>query len=1089
MLPPSAATSRLRRALGALALTFAACAGEPTPLPPDAGSGPKFVDPANTLAPKGTLQGAVVDAYDQVPLPGAKVTLNYGGASKTYTTGADGTFSFTDIPASANPNGDEAATGQYTVVLDLTGVSVDGRKYKPYRTQRVSVQFTQLTQPVAAGGAGAQAPVADRNPVSYLVSNVNFNVQQARARVSGRVVSAPDLAPIETQVLLVAVSASGTVPAGATAAVAISEAATGTFTFTDIEEGLNYRIAPADQGLVLDLSSSNNYAGNSFYAAELGATTVVPTVVVLPRPAQDTREPYVVSVSPRDEEVLPRAQANANISLTFSEAMNTVRPQDAVLGIYRLGRRGQPDDAIQPAVPFVASWDATGKVLTVDPRQDLLPGYRYTLIVSNGGLLDAAGNARTGSVPGTSPQQLDALAVTGADTDLDFAVSAEAGELVVTNLAQEPDTADNVAASTAVRASVLEQRADATERSFMTHLAAGDYDSAAGSHCAYIAWTAPAEPVVRYQVYARTSSPGGAVALANHAGSLVVARRMPLAGTRTGYQVCLDELSAVFTNAPAVTAPLPNTTWDNGLSVDLGVAATNLDGVEGPITWTTVKDNTAPALRFGGFGFDTTFNPFNGAQDAIALSDNAGCTSPVLNRVMCPQLPSTDFAGMVASGFGQRLLLFELSEVVDPASVVQANVKLSTGLLPTRLTLADPNTVGGSTESDAAISGAAPYEVVNGRTKHIAVKVDNFFGIDTGDVFSLRQSDSAGIRDLAGNVAKDDGVSKAPFVDNAAPLMKAASYDAGANTLTFTFTRRLNVVKDADPTRGNFDRSLLAFDTAFFDETRAGLQTVNHSYNAHGDSQLVFQFTDVGYMRGFNSAHPSCASLGGTRVRLNGVGNVDVVDSNGTLGATSSSDTGIQAYVNVLRDPAQPNAGGAYMPGAGEVGTRSTFEDKIGPRLSSAFADRSLSLANNAFGVLGNDTSIALSVDVRLTEPATPAEVSDVAKWNLKLVDLGVDGWTGNQGSETAAANASATLTSVVLNNTLSACSTVPTYRVSFLITNNDASPRAFGVGEISLSPTVTDLAGNVGSGNLTYTYNPTRTDAAGNTVPGWARN
>ncbi|MEN9797507.1 MAG: Bacterial Ig-like domain, partial [Pseudomonadota bacterium] len=1058
MLSPSAASSRLRRALGVLALTLAACAGEPTPLPPDAGSGPKFVDPTNTLAPKGTLQGAVVDAYDQVPLPGAKVTLNYDGASKTYTTGADGTFSFADIPASANPNGDEAATGQYTVVLDLTGVQLEGRKYKPYRTQRVSVQFTQLTQPVAAGGAGAQAPVADRNPVSYLVSNVTFSVQQARARVSGRLLSAPDLKPIEAQVLLVAASSTGTVPAGATAAVALADATTGAFTFQDVEEGLNYRIAPADQGLVLDLSSSNNYSGSAFYAAELGATTVVPTVVVIPRPAQDTREPFVVSVSPRDEEVLPRAQANANVTLTFSEAMNTVRPQDAVVSIFRLGRRGQPDDAIQPGVPFVASWDGAGKVLTVDPRQDLLPGYRYRLFVSNAGLLDAAGNARTGNVPGTSPQQLDALAVTGGSADLDFAVSAEAGELVVTNLAQEPDTADNVPASTVVRASVLEQRADATERSFMTHLAAGDYESAAGSHCAYIAWTAPAEPVVRYQVYARKSAAGAAVALANHAGSLAVARRMPLAGTRTGYQVCLDELSAVFTNAPAVSAPLPNTTWDNGLSVELGVAATNLDGVEGPITWVPVKDNTAPALRFGGLGFDATFNPFNGVQDAISLADNAACTSPTLNRVMCPQLPSTDFAGMVANAFGQRVLLFELSEPIDPASVLQANVKLSTGLMPTRLTVTDPNTVGGSTESDAAISGAAPYEVVNGRTKLIAVRVENFYGIDTGDVFALRQADSAGIRDLAGNVAKDDAVSKAPFVDSSAPMLKAASYDGAANTLTFLFTRRLNVVKDADATRGNFDRGLLAFDTAFFDEARAGLQTVNHSYNAHGDSQLVFQFTDVGYLRGFNSTHPSCAALGGTRVRLNGVGNADVVDSNGTLGATNSSDTGTQAYVNLLRDPAQPNAGGAYMPGPGEVGTRSTFEDKIGPRLSSAFADRSLSTANNAFNVSGTSTSAILSVDVRLTEPATPAEISDVAKWNLKLVDLGGDfSWASNQGNDVAAANASAAITSVALNSVLSACSTVPTYRVSFRITNNDGNFRTFGVGEISLSPTVTD--------------------------------
>ncbi|MBM4381228.1 MAG: carboxypeptidase regulatory-like domain-containing protein, partial [Deltaproteobacteria bacterium] len=304
-LPASPVSSLFRRSLGAVALALAACAGEPTPLPPDAGSGPKFIDPANTLAPKGTLQGAVVDAYDQKPLSGAKVTLNYEGASRTYTTGADGTFSFVDIPASANPNGDEAATGTYTVVLDLTGVSADGRKYKPFRTQRVTVQFTQLTQPVAEVGASTTPITADRNPVSYLVSNVNFSVQQARATVSGKVLSSPDLRPLETQLLLVS-TGGGSVPAGATAAITTSNDASGEFSFTEVEEGVSYRVALANQGLVLDTSSANNYAGASLYAAELGAVTTVPPVVVLPRPAQDTQAPHVVSADPSDEQVLPR---------------------------------------------------------------------------------------------------------------------------------------------------------------------------------------------------------------------------------------------------------------------------------------------------------------------------------------------------------------------------------------------------------------------------------------------------------------------------------------------------------------------------------------------------------------------------------------------------------------------------------------------------------------------------------------------------------------------------------------------------------------------------------------------------------------
>jgi len=533
--PSSPVSAVLRRALGALALTLAACAGQPETLPPDAGSGPKFIDPANTLAPKGTLQGAVVDAYDQMPLGGAKITINFEGASRTYTTGADGTFSFVDIPASSNPNGDEAATGTYTVVLDLTGVTEAGRKYKPFRTQRVTVQFTQLTQPVASGTAGATTVNADRNPVSYLVSNVNFAVQQARATISGKVLSAPDLRPLETQLLLVSYGG-GSVPAGATAAVATSNDATGDFSFTEVEEGVSYRVALANQGLVLDTSSANNYAGASVYAAELGAVTTVAPVVVLPRPAQDTQAPYVVSVDPVDEQVLPRASANKSIAFTFSEKMNVTRPQQAVASFVRLGRRYQSNDPQPPAVPFAASWDGEGRVLTVDPVQDLQPGYRYLLTLANTELKDLSGVQRSGFIPGTNPSQADAVRVRGGADDLGFAVSADAAELVVSALAQEPDTADNVPAGSIVRAWTLEDRADATERSFHDRYDATDYRNTR-TGCAYISWTPPVDPVSRYRVWTRASAVGTPILLSNPVNPYGIPRPDPLPASARGYDI------------------------------------------------------------------------------------------------------------------------------------------------------------------------------------------------------------------------------------------------------------------------------------------------------------------------------------------------------------------------------------------------------------------------------------------------------------------------------------------------------------------------------------------------------------------------
>ena len=1089
-LPSSAVTPVLRRSLGALVLVLASCAGEPTPLPPDAGSGPKFFDPANTLAPKGTLQGAVVDAYDQKPLGGAKVTINYEGASRTYTTGADGTFSFVDIPASANPNGDEAATGTYTVVLDMTGVTEGGRKYKPFRTQRVTVQFTQLTQPVTAGAVGTTTANADRNPVSYLVSNVNFSVQQARATLSGKVLSAPDLRPLETQLLLVS-TGGGSVPTGATAAVATSAEADGAFSFTEVEEGVSYRLVLANQGLVLDTSSANNYAGASVYAAELGAVTNFSPVVVQARPAQDTQAPYVVSADPTDEQVLPRASANKSIAFTFSEKMNVTRPQQSVASFLRLGRRYQPDDAQPSAVPFVANWDGEGRVLTVDPVQALLPGYRYQVTLANAELKDLSGVQRSGFIPGTNPSQPDSVRVRGGADDLGFSVSADAAELVVSALAQEPDTADNVAAGTTTRAFTLESRADATERSFRNRFDSGDYQTNR-TDCAYISWTAPADPVARYRVWTRAGATGAPILLSNPLNPYNVARPNPLAPSATGYDICLDDLDDVLSSDPAGLpgVGLANVTWNNGLQVDLGVSVINLDGQEGPVTWTTVKDNTAPAIASGtSLGFDSTFSAYASAVDSIRVGDNLSCLGPTPSRIMCPSTPSPYFAGQVATGFGQRMLVLELTESVDPASVIQANFKLTTGTLPTRLTVTDPNTAGGSTEPDATLSGAVALDVQNGRTKFVAVRLDNVFGLDTGDVLALRASDTAGLKDLAGNVAKDDVVSRAAMVDTATPQIKSVAHDAATESMTVVLTKRIDPVKDADPTRGNFDRTKVAFDTAYFDLTRANLQTVNHSYTVSGDSQLVFQFADLGYVRGYNSTNANCSANGGTRLRLNGVKNVDVLNSNGLAGNTNNSDTGTEAYVNLPIDPTMVHAPGAYMPGANGVGTHSSFMDTIGPRLSSDFSDRSLATAANDFTVTAGG-SLIRTVSVFLTEAVETSAATDPNNWKLKLVELGNDGWTGNLGTDGAAGNVTATITAVTLQNTLTSCATPPRYQVSFRIDNTDpAASHTVGVGTVTLDPSVKDLAGNAGSTHLTYSYNPGRLDSNGATSPGWDRN
>jgi len=1082
-------------ALGCLA---AGCTSEETP---------QSVNPSTVWTPVGTLQGAVYDAWDQMLLAGAKVTISYNGTAVTHATGADGTFSFPGIPATGNGKDPFAATGQYAVTLDLTGVQAGGRTYRPYRTEMVLVGFTAM-EDIPEGMSDAV-----QTPIGGLVASVSFPVHQMRASVAGQVLAAADLRPIKTDLLLVT-PASGigsALPAGAVAAVATS-GDDGSYRFAAVEEGLEYVIRPADQAYVID-GNSPYAVGSLIRAAEAGAVTRAATVLLSPRPPVDAQPPYITAFDPTQGQVLPKDALRHSVSFTFDERMNAMHPERAVATFKRLGARSGPDEAPadQVSVAFAAHWDGTQTTLVIEPTADLLPGYRYRITLANGQLADMAGNTRTGMVPSV-PAVPDALA-SAAPGGLDFALSAEAGELTVAAVAQEPDTADNQNPAVQVRALSLASP-DNTERSFVGNRNAGFY-TLSNSDAAYISWTPPAQPARSYRIWLKTVAADAApILISAGAGAYagVAATLDPLPWSRTAYNISLADLNRILLAHPAGIPGLglANTSWDSRLSLWLGVSVVNADGREGGIQWKQLGDNTAPVLRSGGLGFNATFSPFSANPDAIELRDNAACAtlpaagagSVPANRVFCPQLAAAHFGNRLATGFGERTLIFELSEAVDPASVVKANVAFVNGSLGTRYgaALPDPNTVGGVTEPDATILEVKPWNVIDGRTKFVAVTVDKFYSVDSGDriqIFGTGASAGA-VKDLAGNAARDQALVSAPFVDRVPAMVKSVRESIADDSIVLTLTKYVRVGPPADTSSGgNITPGAVSFGNL---SSHANLRSAVLSTTSSGEQQITLRFEDLGYLRGHN--YPAATGCGGdathgTRVSLTAeVKNADIVDANGAQDAAGASDDGRQAYANLLPDLADaPHSPGAYVPDATSgLGTRSSFRDAIGPRLSVFGTDLDWPKSSNVFTVpAGGQRTITR--DVVLTEPTpraptgtNPASAEDKTNWSVSVTDLGNDGWDNNSINDGPASSSSPSVATVQMLTT--PCTSPAVYRLSILVTNTDTtSAHDFGLRHLQLATTATDLAGNAVSGKNVWRYDPSRQPTGGaGTTGGWTR-
>jgi hypothetical protein len=478
------------------------------------------------------------------------------------------------------------------------------------------------------------------------------------------------------------------------------------------------------------------------------------------------------------------------------------------------------------------------------------------------------------------------------------------------------------------------------------------------------------------------------------------------------------------------------------------------------------------------------------------------CASNFAQRVVCPKIANA-ISGMPAvNGFGQRLVQFDLSEPVDAASVIAANVDLVNDTLANNLGVADPNATSSATEPDATILSVVPLNVVNGRTTRIGVVFSNFFGLDTGDKVVLRKTGGAGIKDIAGNVARDSFLITAPFVDDYPPMIKSVAVDAATDKIVVTYTKWFNATQAPLPGLGNispneFNFTNFSSTTSTTPQGAAQLTQATKSFNGSGEQQVVLQFSDVGYVRGYNSTDVNCVAQGkGTRISSPSLTSIDFSNPNGRS-TTTLNDDGLAAYDNVLADAAEPKfSPGAYEP-SGTVGSRSSVKDTIAPRLSAAYTDRSYGTGSNAVTV-GATNQVSFFVDVSMTEfsadettPTAADSAYNPANWAVSAVDLGADNWVGNTGTDAQPSGITVTVDSVGLIGSFgSGCARSPRYRLNVTVKNTDATAKTVGFGSVTVGAAVADLAGNAigATGRHTkWVYTPGRTDANGNIDPGWA--
>lgn len=832
-------------------------------LPTNATNTPEFTNnPQNhVFTPLGQIYGVVVDAADNTLLEGVNVSLGGAAGVASASTDATGVFVLTGIPKSAN------ASGTWWLTLDLSGVN-NGRQYRPYQIQSLT-NPTWETDEDGEGVPGAGTSGSDPNTNTWIdmttASADVVRVPALRATVTGSVKSSVTGQGVPAEsVSLVLKYCNNTVKTpstGTVAGLATAAAPDFTFSFPTVEEGANFQIEFLDpnawQFVSADLASgSTSYTGGCFATRTADTVgggnvdTVLATIVVAPNNREDTDRPFIVTASPVDGSFVTDGNVGpgAPITFTFNEAMKNINPQKtAVKWVRERNRRGETAiDDYSRDIPFLASWTDT-TTLSVEPLEDLVPGYVYEVSLDNGFLLDEFGNQRNGEIPnsigglnGKQPDAVEVLRLAGVKTiannvadRLQFTVNADADVPVVSGLRPFPRTSDTAAGT--VDAKNSQDAFSSTDTTPLAtvwdmHERKGDFDIPNGAakydqtDAAYLIWDMPgttSPQVSRYEIVAGLTFQDPNPFIVTHAGTAY-----SYSGLRTGAAVLLTDVLAALQNIYGGTYTF-DTDWSAGLTVFLGIRAYNLDDEPGDIAWVTdpntgdagIRDNTSPRVADHADGLDWRWLADNNGCIADAATE---CNARIIeytpggtSTFLFPQLPgeldelTPTNGGLSITAYGQGVLKVKLTEPVLKSSIgagTAVTITKSYSALPIVGAPADPN-LSGTNDLDGAPTALDIAWLDNqnalpaGTTDTLFVKFSNIFGFDTGDVINI---DLSGAKDAAGNALIASAKRSLQVVNRFEPWIKRVTLDAATNKVTIVFAQAVECSDvDKDATNGN----------------------------------------------------------------------------------------------------------------------------------------------------------------------------------------------------------------------------------------------------------------------------------------------
>lgn len=353
------------------------------------------VEAPEPFAPTGTVSGRLLDRTTAAPIAGAVITIDAAteedASASTTTTDSLGTFRFRDVPVNGDRDASGRVTGEYSLHLDLSGVS---GPYRPFYAAKSDLTFE------STGGDGA---------ANQLTTSVTIPLSKLTASITGRAVSGGDPVSGSTvtlwQELPLSFDAGGSPDDFTPVKVATTTTGSnGGFTFNDVEENtsaaLEFNTTGEDAVVVNNIRIPASSDGSNA-ALELGDVDVSTSIQAF----------SAELVSPADDADLDTNSPAFQFVFTNPIATNPYTRTDAPFGAgtmiddVNLSDAGpkttRPDGNLEVSVSLNSARDT----LTVSPVNPLRDGREYVLSMNaftDNDFVDVYGQGLTGTSTTTS---------------------------------------------------------------------------------------------------------------------------------------------------------------------------------------------------------------------------------------------------------------------------------------------------------------------------------------------------------------------------------------------------------------------------------------------------------------------------------------------------------------------------------------------------------------------------------------------------------------------------------------------------------------------------------------------------------------